>query len=92
MRWIKVSERFPDDWESKILRTVVTKIVLDNNEWIHINDNFWNSGKRIDFQYDQIEWLDELELDQDELWEELKQKLAFYRDVKIEELYTIVRN
>jgi|SRR5882672_5063878 len=71
MKWITLSDKFPDDWESKILRTVTTRIVLTNDEWRHVNDHFWHSEKRIDFDYAEIEWLDESEPDQDELWEDV---------------------
>lgn len=95
MRWIKVSEIFPDDWESKILRTVTIRIVLINDEWRHVNDHFWHSEKRINFDYAEIEWLDELEPDQDILWEEVvtlslgKEKEEALPNLK--KLYTLIR-
>jgi hypothetical protein len=72
MKWRKLSDKFPDDWESKILRTVGTNIALINVEWEHINATFWNPIMRICFGYDDIEWLDKSEEDKDELWEELE--------------------
>ena len=85
MKWKKLSDEFPDDWESKILRTVGVKSILINSEWCHINDHLWHSGKRIDFEYDQIEWLDEdpPEPNQDELWDEVESIL----DKELEEEY-----
>lgn len=62
MKWIKWSEKIPDNWESKINRQITTGIVLNNSDWAHRNDrlNEDSDNAHCDFIfYKDLEWLDE---------------------------------
>lgn len=63
MRWVKWSDRIPDDWEGKINRQLSTKTVLDNSNWEHKNNRLEEDSERHPpyawIEYDDIEWLDE---------------------------------
>lgn len=59
MKWIKASDRFPDDWESKIFRYISTKQVLDNNLYEHKMDALCKVDSFVRYGYLSLEWLDE---------------------------------
>jgi hypothetical protein len=61
MKWIKASERFPDDWEHKHLRYSFDHYVVEGSLFEHRDDALCKIGGTGRLEYHQFEWLDESE-------------------------------
>lgn len=79
MKWVKLNEKFPDDWEAKIIRQIGGRGALDNSNWEHINDRFENTFDYRRYTYSELEWLDETEStepnQEEELWDEMAHEM-----------------
>ena len=57
MKWIKISDKFPENWKNKIIRIISNGSVIDNTIFRAASDSL--KSKDGAYQYDELEYLDE---------------------------------